>query len=43
MHNVKATNDHRHMAVAEHVILGVLCVSLLSLALILIRSGLSLT
>jgi hypothetical protein len=28
---------------AEHVILGVLCIALLSLGLILVRSGLSLT
>jgi len=37
------TGNNRMIMVAEHVILGVLCVSLLSFALILIRSGLSLT
>lgn len=36
------THD-RMIAVAEHLILGVLCFGMLSLGLILIRSGLSLT
>lgn len=31
------------IAAAEHLILGVLCVGVLSLGLLLIRSGLSLT